>query len=256
MGIRMGTAIVMGIPMTTEPVSLASLYRLLAFLSPAFPVGAFTYSHGLEQVIEEGDVSDAASLEAWLLDILKYGSGRSDAILLKETMGAAKQGDEAAVRELIDLGLALQPSRERHLETSAQGSAFIEAVLKAWVPEAEGAAAVLFTRLTDPSSADRPKLWPYPVAVGLVAAAWEIPVEATVTGFLHAFMANVISAAVRAVPLGQSDGQRVLARLEPAVAGVTEGAFHSGLDDLGSSTFLGDIASMAHETKYSRLFRS
>jgi urease accessory protein len=247
---------VIAILMTTESVSLASLYRLLAFLSPAFPVGAFTYSHGLEQVIEEGDVSDAASLEAWLLDVLKYGAGRSDAILLKETMSAAQQGDETAVRGLIDLGLALQPSKERHLETSAQGSAFIDAVLKAWAPETDGKAAGLFARLTDPSSAARPKLWPYPVAVGLVAAAWEIPVEATMTGFLHAFMANVISAAVRAVPLGQSDGQRVLARLEPAVAGITEDAFRSGLDDLGTSTFLGDIASMAHETKYSRLFRS
>ncbi len=247
---------VIAILMTTEPVSLASNYRLLAFLSPAFPVGAFTYSHGLEQVIEEGDVSDAASLEAWLLDVLNYGSGRSDAILLKETMGAANQGDEAGMRDLIDLGLALQPSKERHLETSAQGSAFIEAVLKAWAPQGQGTTAGLFARLTDPFSADRPKLWPYPVAVGLVAAAWEIPVEATVTGFLHAFMANVISAAVRAVPLGQSDGQRVLARLEPAVAGITEEAIRSGLDDLGSSTFLGDIASMAHETKYSRLFRS
>lgn len=256
MGIRMGTVIIMGIPMTTENVSLAALYRLLAFLSPAFPVGAFTYSHGLEQVIEDGGVSDAASLEAWLLDVLNHGSGRSDAILLKETMGAAERGDEAAVRGLIDLGLALQPSKERHLETSAQGSAFIEAVLKAWAPETDGPAAGLFARLTDRSSSDRPKLWPYPVAVGLVAAAWEIPVEATVTGFLHTFMANVISAAVRAVPLGQSDGQRVLARLEPAVAGITEQALRSGLDDLGSSTFLGDIASMAHETKYSRLFRS
>jgi len=256
MGIRMGTAIITGIPMTTEAVSLASLYRLLAFLSPAFPVGAFTYSHGLEQVIEDGDVFDAASLEAWLLDILKHGSGRSDAILLKETMAAAERGDEAAVRALIDLGLALQPSKERHLETSAQGSAFIEAVLKAWAPDTEETAAGLFARLTDPSSAHRPTPWPYPVAVGLVAAAWEIPVEATVTGFLHAFMANVISAAVRAVPLGQSDGQRVLARLEPAVAGVTVEALRSGLDDLGTSTFLGDIASMAHETKYSRLFRS
>lgn len=256
MGIRTGTAIIMGIPMTTEALSLAALYRLLAFLSPAFPVGAFTYSHGLEQVIEEGDVSDAASLEAWLLDVLKYGSGRSDAVLLKETMSVATRGDETAVRGAIDLGLALQPSKERHLETSAQGSAFIEAVLKAWAPAADRPAGALFGRLTDPSAADRSKLWPYPVAVGLVAAAWDIPVEATVTGFLHAFMANVISAAVRAVPLGQSDGQRVLARLEPAVAGTTEQALWSGLDDLGSSTFLGDIASMAHETKYSRLFRS
>ena len=109
--------------MITEMVSTAALYRLLAFLSPAFPVGAFTYSHGLEQVIEDGDVADAVSLQAWLEEVLRFGAGRSDAILMKETMLAAEQGDDAALRELIDLGLALQPSKERHLETSGQGTA-------------------------------------------------------------------------------------------------------------------------------------
>lgn len=237
--------------MTTEIVSTAALYRLLAFLSPAFPVGAFTYSHGLEQVIEDGDVGDAASLQAWLEEVLRFGAGRSDAILMKETMLVAGRGDESVLRELIDLGLALQPSKERHLETSAQGSAFIDAVLKAWTPTGESEAAKLFADL-----AGSLKTWPYPVAVGLAASAWAIPMEATITGFLHAFTANVISAAVRAVPLGQADGQRVLATLEPVVAEVTQQALGSGLDDLGTSVFLADIASMAHETKYSRLFRS
>ena len=240
----------------SETVSLAALYRLLAFLSPAFPVGAFTYSHGLEQVIEDGDVSDAVSLEAWLGDVLRYGAGRSDAILVKATMLAAEKGEEGALRGLIDLGLALQPSKERHLESSAQGTAFIDAVRKAWVPTGESAATEVFAALTDKSVSEVPKSWPYPVAVGLTAAAWAIPAEATITGLLHAFAANVISAAVRAVPLGQSDGQRVLAALEPVIADITNQVLAAGLDDLGTSTFLTDIASMAHETKYTRLFRS
>lgn len=240
----------------SETVSLAALYRLLAFLSPAFPVGAFTYSHGLEQVIEDGDVSDAVSLEAWLRNVLRYGAGRSDAILMKETMLAAEKGEEGALRGLIDLGLALQPSKERHLESRAQGTAFIDAVRKAWVPTKKSAAAETFAALTDKSVSEVPKSWPYPVAVGLTAAAWAIPAEATITGVLHAFAANVISAAVRAVPLGQSDGQRVLAALEPVIAETTNQALAAGLDDLGTSTFLTDIASMAHETKYTRLFRS
>jgi urease accessory protein len=243
-----------GTAMTTDPVSQTALYRLLAFLSPAFPVGAFTYSHGLEQVIEDGDVQDAQSLKAWLEEILRYGAGRSDAIILKETMLAATRGDEAAVQDLSDLGLALQPSKERHLESSAQGTAFVKAVREAWMPPGECRAATVFAGLV--TSEDALEVWPYPVAVGLTAAAWKLPVEATVMSFLHAFSANIISAAVRAVPLGQNDGQRVLASLEPVISEITRQALAACCDDLGTSTFLADIASMAHETQYTRLFRS
>lgn len=245
------------ITMTTETgVSAAALYRLMAFLSPAFPVGAYTYSHGLEQVIEDGQVTDAASLRDWLTDILRFGAGRGDAILVAETMQAAGDGDINQVRELIDLALALQPSKERHLETSAQGTAFVSAILKGWAPDADRPAASIFTALTDPESVDTPRVWPYPVAVGLTVAAWDIPPALAVTGFLHAFAANVISVAVRAVPLGQSEGQRVLASLEPVIADLVAVALVGSLDDLGTSSFLADIASMAHETQYSRLFRS
>ncbi|MBN9673201.1 urease accessory protein UreF [Labrenzia aggregata] len=236
----------------TDPVSLSALYRLLTFLSPAFPTGAFTYSHGLEQVIDEGGVRNAPELARWLEDILRYGAGRSDAILLKETFQAARRGDAETVRELQELGLALQPSKERHLETSAQGTAFFGAVAKSWLPEDGGQAASLL-RSFAASGRDN---WPYPVAVGLVCAAHDLPEDAAVTSFLHAFAANIVSAAVRAVPLGQSDGQKVLAALEAVVFDVAAEAMRSGLDDLGSSAFLADIASMAHETQYSRLFRS
>ncbi len=241
------------IPMTIEPVNQGALYRLLSFLSPAFPVGAFTYSHGLEQIIEDDGVTDTASLQEWLTDILTKGAGRSDAILLKETTTAAYSGDEHTVLELIELGLALQPSRERHLESSAQGTAFLKTVFNAWQPTGDTPATKLLIRLAGREALDS---WPYPVAIGLTVAAWEIELKAAMTGFLHAFAANLISAAIRAVPLGQTDGQRVLASLEPVIFAVTEEALSAGLDDLGTCTFLTDIASMAHETKYSRLFRS
>ena len=236
----------------TDPVSLPALYRLLAFLSPAFPIGAFTYSHGLEQVIELGGVTSAEDLQGWLADILQFGAGRSDAILLKETFRAAHTGDDNAVQELHELALALQPSRERHLETSAQGTAFVGAVAKSWPPDASTEAGKLFHRLSETNL----EPWPYPVALGLVCASHGIPEDAAITSYLHAFAANIISAAVRAVPLGQSDGQKVLAALEPMIFDVSKSAKDSGLDDLGTSTFLADIASMAHETQYSRLFRS
>ncbi|WP_421980408.1 urease accessory protein UreF [Roseibium sp.] len=235
----------------TEQISPAALYRLMTFLSPAFPVGAFTYSHGLEQVIEQGVVTDRVELERWLQDVLRHGAGRTDAILLAETCRKFLANDKDGVQDLRELGLALQPSRERRLETAAQGTAFIRTVQKSWRPQGVGSAAH-FHELVDADQDD----WPYPVAVGLVCAAHGIPAGTAVTSFLQAFAANLVSAAIRAVPLGQNDGQLVVANLEAVIFGVSEEALRSGLDDLGSSAFLADIASMAHETQYSRLFRS
>jgi urease accessory protein len=236
----------------TDTLSLAALYRLQAFLSPSFPVGAFSYSHGLEQAVENGDVTDAEDLSLWLKDILRFGAGRSDAILLKESHRAALAGDAATVSELRELGLALQPSKERRLETSAQGTAFVHAIARSWLPAGAAPAAALLGRLVSAEDGD----WPYPVAVGIACAGHGIPEDAALNAHLHAFAANIVSAAIRTVPVGQSDGQSVLAGLEPVIFEVAGAAAGAGLDDLGTSTFLADIASMAHETQYSRLFRS
>ncbi|GAA0784918.1 urease accessory protein UreF [Roseibium denhamense] len=236
----------------TQPISQSALYRLMTFLSPAFPVGAFTYSHGLEQAIEAGDVTDILSFTDWLQDVLQFGAGRTDAILLKETHAACHIGDVKRIEELQTLGLAMQPSKERYLETSAQGTAFINAVAQSWAPADGKTAGRTFLDMTAKSSGP----WPYPVAAGLTCAAHGIPVLPATTAFLHAFAANIVSAAVRAVPFGQNQGQGVLAELEPLVFQIADRAQTCGLDDLGTSTFLADIASMAHETQYSRLFRS
>lgn len=236
----------------TDTVSLPALYRLMTFLSPGFPVGAFTYSHGLEQVVEAGAVTDAAGLETWLADILRFGAGRSDAILLKESLRAARNGDRAALADLRELGLALQPSRERHLETCAQGTAFIAAIANSWQPQSDTMAAALCRSCIQ---ADEDP-WPYPVAVGLACAAHDVAEEAALIAYLQAFAANLVSAAIRTVPLGQNQGQGVLAALEPVLFAVAAEAADADLGDLGGSTFLADIASMAHETQYSRLFRS
>ncbi|MGV2978140.1 urease accessory protein UreF [Roseibium alexandrii] len=240
----------------TGSVTQSALYRLLTFLSPAFPIGAFTYSHGLEQVIHAGGVSSAEELRIWLKDILANGAGRSDAILMSQTYRAAIAGSHDGVRELAELGLALQPSKERHLETSAQGTAFVDTVIASWPPNSQTIAGAVFSSLTNGNSETPLTEWPYPVALGLICAAHELPEDASLTAFLHSFTANLISAAVRAVPLGQNEGQRVLAALEPVISEVAAEAIGAGLDDLGTSTFLADIASMAHETQYSRLFRS
>ena len=223
-----------------------ALRKLLAWLSPAFPVGSYSYSHGLEWAIEDGSVGDAATLAAWLTDILTHGAGRNDAILFFAAWRAAEAGDSDGLQAVAELGAAFQPSRERHLETTAQGRAFLAAVLAAWPNDRLRALAAAF-----PDGA-----LPYPVAVALAAAAHGIPAEPALAALLNGFVANVVSAGVRAVPLGQSDGLRVVAGLGDVIDAVIAEAVNASLDDLGGAALRADIASMRHETQYTRLFRS
>ena len=223
----------------------ASLYRLMTWLSPSFPVGAFSYSSGLEWAVEAGDITDAASLRQWLASMLVNGAGICDGIFLAHAYRAASSGDDALLADIVELASAFAPSRERHLETTAQGRAFIEIARAAWHN------ALLDRLITSCKAAIV-----YPVAVGLVSAAHAIPLAPTLHAFLHAVTSNWISAGARLLPLGQTDSQRVLAQLEPDVAATAKRALVASLDDLGSDTFRADLASMRHETQYTRLFRS
>jgi len=223
----------------------AALYRLMTWLSPSFPVGAFSYSSGIEWAVEAGDISDAGSLQGWLGAMLAEGPGFCDGVFLAQTHRAASSGDEAMLSDIAELASAFAPSRERHLETSAQGRAFVEIARAAWT-------CAPLDRLT----ASCGGVIVYPVAVGLVSAAHAIPLASTLHAFLHAVTSNWISAGARLVPLGQTDSQRVLAQLEPVVAATASRALAASLDDLGSATFRADLASMRHEAQYTRLFRS
>jgi urease accessory protein len=222
----------------------AALYRLMTFLSPAFPVGAFAYSSGIEWAVEAGDITDAASLQDWLSAMLADGSGFCDAVFLAQVHRATEAADTAALHEIAELAAAFVPSRERQLETTTQGRAFIEIARSAWncdgLDEAVGQCDIIV----------------YPVAVGLVSAAHGIPLPSALHAFLHALVSNWISAGSRLIPLGQTDSQRVLAALEGAVAATASRARMASLDDLGSATFRADLASLRHETQYTRLFRS
>jgi urease accessory protein len=223
----------------------AALYRLMTWLSPSFPVGAFSYSSGIEWAVEAGDITDAASLRQWLASMLTDGAGICDSIFLVHTYRAAAANDEVLLAEIAELASAFVPSRERHLETTAQGRAFIEIARAAWHNALlEGLVAACESAIA------------YPVAVGLVSAAHAIPLAPTVHAFLHAVTSNWISAGARLVPLGQTDSQRLLAYLEPVVADTARRALAASLDDLGNATFRADLAGMRHETQYTRLFRS
>jgi urease accessory protein len=223
----------------------AALYRLMTWLSPAFPVGAFSYSSGIEWAVEAADITDAASLRDWLASMLADGSGFCDGVFLAHAYRASAAHDEAALREVAELAAAFVPSRERQLETSSQGRAFIDIARSAWhcdgldqiIAQCDGAIV-------------------YPVAIGLVSAAHDLPLAPTMHAFFHALTSNWISAGARLIPLGQTDSQRVLALLEPVVVATAKRALQASLDDLGSASFRADLAGMRHETQYTRLFRS
>jgi len=233
----------------------AALYRLMTWLSPAFPVGAFSYSSGIEWAVEAGDIGDAGSLRGWLAAMLTDGSGFCDGVFLAHAHRAVEASDDSALREVAELAAAFVPSRERQLETSTQGRAFIETARAAWnAPDLEQALSHCQGMLSQGMLSQG--MLVYPIAVGVVASAHGIPLQPTLHAFMHAVVSNWISAGSRLIPLGQTDSQRVLAALEPVVAATAERAMCATLDDLGSATFRADLASLRHETQYTRLFRS
>lgn len=219
-----------------------SLLPLFVWLSPAFPVGAFAYSHGLESVVDAGLVHDAGTLADWLGDLLRRGSARQDAVLAAEAWRAGG-GDLSGLLELNDLALALAPTRERRLETGATGRAFTDAIRAAW-PDAACAA---LTGVGDVA---------YPVAFGASAGRSGLPLGPSLEALALTFVGNLVSAAVRLGPIGQTDGQRVTAALLPEARRLGGWAAASTLDDLGACALRSDIAALHHETLYSRLFRS
>jgi len=219
--------------------------RLIIWLSPSFPVGAFAYSHGLELAAERGWVRDRDALSAWLADLVRNGSLRNDMVFLSAAWRAVAASDDVALKSVNELALALQPSAERRLETVTQGNAFLATLVAAW--PVGRLATVTNTLRSDVA---------YPVAVGAGAAAHGIAIGGVLYAFGIAFVANLVSAAIRLSIVGQTDAQRVIASLMPAVAEAARMAELATLDDIGSATLRSDLASLAHETQYSRLFRS
>lgn len=232
---------------TGSELPSAALLRLLAWLSPSFPVGAYTYSHGLEWAIEDGTVTSADDLRLWLDGVLRHGGGRNDAILFAHAHRAAEAGDLDGLRDIVELAAAFQPSKERHLEATAQGRAFLQAVLKSWPNDA-------LASLSDGVGEDAALV--YPVAVAMAAAAHDMPLAPALVAVLNGFVSNIVSAGVRAIPIGQTDGQSIIAALAPTCEAVAAEAVAAELTDLGGIALRADIASMKHETQYTRLFRS
>jgi urease accessory protein len=234
---------IMILTMTGEP-GRAGLYRLLAWLSPGFPVGAFSYSHGLEAAAESGAVHDRASLQSWTAAVVAQGSGRIDADILCEAHRAAKAGDLAGLNAANHRGHAYRGTAELALESAAQGAAFAATCRAAWPDVFFNGWAAAADNLC------------YAAAVGAAAAGAGIVLGDALVGYLQAMAANLVSAGLRLGVIGQTDGQRILAALEPVVIAAAAAALARGPADFGAATFAVDLASMAHETQYTRLFRS
>jgi urease accessory protein len=222
----------------TEDGDLKALLRLMAWLSPAFPVGSFAYSGGLERAVHDGLVRDASSLGDWIGALMTHGAVWNDAVLLAASYHA--QGDTAALADVAELAEALAGSRERHRETMLLGDAFLSAA-QAWPDQ-------VFERL--------PKQVAYPVAIGAVSGAHGIAAEKAIAAFLHAYVSQAVSSGIRLSIAGQKDGVAIVAAREADIAVLARKAAGSTLDDLGSATVQADIVSLRHETQSTRLFRS
>jgi len=229
-------------------VTPRSLLRLQSWLSPTFPTGSYSYSHGLEQAVETKDVHDRGSLVDWLDADLRYGSSRNDAIFFVGAWRSAADGCHSRLVEIAEIAGAYRGTRELALEASQQGASSLVTLREVW-PDL--AIERFSTELN--SHGIRPVL---PVVLAVRTAADGIPVEIGLRAFLNGFVINLVTAGVRLIPLGQTDGQRAMAELESAVLEASDGALCASIDDLGSAALMLDLSSMSHETQYTRLFRS
>jgi urease accessory protein len=231
-----------GMGMSTEALALL---RLQSWLSPSFPTGGYAYSHGLEYAVEAGLVSDRASLVDWLDTVLRLGSGRLDTCFLVAGLRAAGDSELLA---LAELAAAMRGSAELGLETTAQGTAFLATVAAAWPhPGIDRGRRLLHEAGIEPA---------LPIAVAIAAAAHGLPERPLAACYLQNLAANLVQAALRLLPLGQTDGQQMLAALEGAVLATVAEALVTAPETAGSAAPMIDWCSMRHETQYTRLFRS
>ncbi len=231
---------------TTPPMDddYGWLTLLASWLSPSYPVGAYSYSHGIEWAVETGTMKTVDDLTGYIATVLEVGAGWADLVLAAAAWRAAADGQGGELHHIAELGLALRATREMAMESLQQGSAFVAATRAAWPGTALDALAV-----------NHPGAIVYSVAVG-TACAEHVPLRAMLIAFGHAIAANLVSAGIRLIPLGQTDGQRVMAALRPVVARIAEQARAAPLTDLGGAAPRIEVCSMRHETQHTRLFRS
>jgi len=236
--------------MSDQPYDLAplALLRQQSWLSPAFPTGSYSYSHGIEWAVEAGYIHGRESLVDWLEADLRYGSGRNESIFFIEAWRCATEDDCEKLLEVAELAAAFRGTSEFALESSQQATACLATLRRVW-PDCvvESLSELLLERSVPPALA---------VVLGARAAGQRVPYSLALPAFLQSYVANLVTAAVRLIPLGQTDGQLAIAELEQAVLAASAQAEQATIRDLGSAAFMVDLASASHETQYTRLFRS
>jgi urease accessory protein len=224
------------------------LLRLQSWLSPVFPIGSYSYSHGLEWAVEARYVHDLGSLLEWLQADLCYGSIRNEAIFFSLAWRTITLGERAQLLQLSAIAAAFRGTAEFALESTQQAAAALAVLRRAWPdPLLDWLANELGENEVSASLA---------VVLGARSGTQGVPLELALPAFLQSYMSNLVTAAVRLIPLGQTAGQLAVAGLEEAILDASARAETGTLDDLGSAAFGVDLASMAHETQYTRLFRS
>lgn len=240
---------IMGTTIMATPMADAALYDLLSWMSPSYPIGAFAYSSGLEWAVEAGHAIDRRSAEAWIGAMAEHGSIRTDAVLFTYAFRAAQDRRADRFAAVAELAAAALTSYERQMEATAQGAAF-RSIARATAP---APALAMLDAIDDDALS-------YPVAVASLTAAHGVGIEAALTAFLHGVVSNLVSAAQRLIPLGQTDGQLMIRSLRERVFATAADAIALDDDDpfdqLGSASLCADLACMAHETQYTRLFRT
>lgn len=236
----------MGTEFILQPVAPEAMYRLLAWCSPSYPTGAFSYSHGLEWAVEAGSVRRVGDAVDYISAVLERGGAWIDAVLFAHAYRAAVTSDDVRVDEISELAAAFRASSETALESRQQGAAFLSVTRRAW-PHA---------KLDDYAKRQHEQPTAHAVVVALSCAVHGVPLQPALHAYLHSVAANLVSAGLRLVPLGQTDGQIAIARLGPVVETVTTRALQTSLDDLGSAAPALEFCSLRHETQYTRLFRS
>jgi urease accessory protein len=246
----MDTGTIMG---NLRPVSSLAQFQLLAWCSPAYPTGAFSYSHGMEWAVECGTVTTRSGLLEFISAVLERGGGWVDAVLFAHAWRAAHLPEphwsargRATLCDIAELAAAFRASAETALESRQQGSAFLDVTLKAWP----------HPRLTEFAHDLRGHPVAHCVAVAVACAAHQLELSVALPAFIQMIAANLVSAGARLIPLGQTDAQIAVAQLAPVIAATATRALRTELQDLGTAAPLLELYSMRHETQYTRLFRS
>jgi urease accessory protein len=225
-----------------------ALLRVLSWTSPSFPIGSYSYSHGLERAVEAGHTNSRASLVDWLEADLCYGTGRNEAIFFSEAWRCTIDDNPSKLLAIAELAAAFRGTAEFALESSQPAAACLTTLRKVW-PDLvlDRFSEMLYEHEVQPALA---------VVLGVRSARQGVPLSLALPAFLQAYIANLVTAGVRLIPLGQTDGQLVIAELEHTVLAVSKEAQQITINELGSAAIMVELASMEHESQYTRLFRS